>query len=216
VTGNTIAVMLEPIQGEGGVNVATPEFMAAIAQLCKEKHLLLLMDEIQTGWCRTGEVMAYMHYGLKPDIVSMAKALGGGFPIGAICATAEVASAFSMGSHGTTYGGNSVCCAAALAEVTELLDRNLAANAREMGAYLAGKLAAIPHAAGVRGKGLLVGVEFDAPIGAAVKHGCLDRRLLVTLIGDRLIRLIPPLIATRADCDKAVAIIAEAVKEACG
>ncbi|MDR1787893.1 MAG: acetylornithine/succinylornithine family transaminase [Treponema sp.] len=214
VTENTIAIMLEPIQGEGGVNVGTPDFINGIAALCKEKGILLLMDEIQTGWCRTGKIMCYMHYGIKPDIVSMAKAMGGGFPIGAIVTTDEVAKAFSMGSHGTTYGGNSVCCAAALAQINELLDRNLAENARAMGDYLAGLLRKIPHVVNVRGKGLLVGAEFDAPIGKAVKHGCLERYLLVTLIGDRLIRMVPPLILTKADCDKAAAVIAEAAAEA--
>jgi acetylornithine/N-succinyldiaminopimelate aminotransferase len=211
VTENTIAVMLEPIQGEGGVHEATPEFLQGIRKLCDEKKMLLLLDEIQTGWCRTGEVMCYMHYGVKPDIVSMAKALGGGFPISAICTSGGIAKAFNMGSHGTTYGGNSVCCAAALAQVTELLDNNLAAKARETGDYFMEKLRALPRVKGVRGKGLLVGAELDGPIGLAVKHNCLDRKLLVTLIGDRLIRMIPPLTVTRADCDKAAAILAESI-----
>jgi acetylornithine/N-succinyldiaminopimelate aminotransferase len=212
ITGDTIAIMLEPIQGEGGVHPATPEFLKGIRKLCSEKNLLLLLDEIQTGWCRTGEVMAYMHYGIKPDIVSMAKAMGGGFPISAICTTEEIAKAFSLGSHGTTYGGNSVCCAAALAQVTELLDHKLADKAKETGKYLAEKLKALPRAVEVRGKGLLLGVEFDGPIGLAVKHNCLDRKLLVTLIGDRLIRVVPPLTVTQTDCDKAAAILADAVR----
>ena len=106
VTENTIGVMIEPVQGEGGVHPATPEFMTGLRRLCDEKGLLLLLDEVQTGWCRTGAVMSYMNYGVKPDIVSMAKAMGGGMPIGAICATREVAKAFTMGSHGTTFGGH--------------------------------------------------------------------------------------------------------------
>jgi acetylornithine/N-succinyldiaminopimelate aminotransferase len=216
VTENTIAIMLEPIQGEGGVHEATPEFLKGIRKLCNEKKLLLLLDEIQTGWCRTGEVMAYMHYGIKPDILSMAKALGGGFPISAICTNRDIAKAFNMGSHGTTYGGNSVCCAAALAQVTELLDNNLAAKARETGGYFMEKLRGLPRVKGVRGKGLLVGVELDGPIGLEVKHNCLDRKLLVTLIGDRLIRMIPPLTVGRADCDKAAAILAESITAAKG
>jgi acetylornithine/N-succinyldiaminopimelate aminotransferase len=155
--------------------------------------------------------MAYQHYGIKPDIVSMAKALGGGFPISAICTNDAVAKAFSMGSHGTTYGGNAVCCAAALAQVNELLDNNLAAKAKETGDYFAAKLRTLPRVKDVRGLGLLVGIEFDGPIGLDVKHGCFDRKLLVTLIGDRLIRMVPPLIASREDCDKAFGIIADAV-----
>lgn len=175
--------------------------------------MLLLIDEVQTGWCRTGKVMSYMHYGIKPDIVSMAKALGGGMPIGAICAREEVAKAFTMGSHGTTFGGHPVCCAAALAEVNELLDRDLAGNAEKVGAYLRAKLAELPHVKEVRGQGLLVGCEFDATIsGVEVKHGCFDRHLLITAIGKHIIRLIPPLIITEADCDKAVAIIKETVE----
>ncbi|MDR1972334.1 MAG: acetylornithine/succinylornithine family transaminase [Treponema sp.] len=211
VTENTIAIMLEPIQGEGGVHPATAEFLRGIRKLCDEKKLLLLMDEIQTGWGRTGEVMGYMHYGVKPDILSMAKALGGGFPISAICTSGEIARAFSMGSHGTTYGGNSVCCAAALAQVTEILDNNLAAKAKETGDYFMGKLRTLPRVKDVRGKGLLVGVELDGPIGLAVKHNCLDRKLLVTLIGDRLIRMVPPLTVSRADCDKAAAVLGESI-----
>lgn len=207
VTEDTIAIMLEPVQGEGGVKPATQEFMDGLVKLCKDKGLLLLIDEIQTGWCRCGTVMAYMDYGIKPDIVSMAKAMGGGMPVSAICASAEVSKSFTMGSHGTTFGGNPVCCAAAYAEVTELLDRNLAEHAKTVGAYLKEKLKALPHVKEVRGKGLLVGIEFDSPIGLDVKHGCFDRKMLVTLIGDRTIRLIPPLIATKEDCDKAFGIL---------
>jgi acetylornithine/N-succinyldiaminopimelate aminotransferase len=117
-----------------------------------------------------------------------------------------------MGSHGTTYGGNSVCCAAALAQVTELLDNDLAAKAKETGEYFTEKLRGLPRVTNVRGKGLLLGVEFDGPIGLAIKHNCLDRKLLVTLIGDRLIRVVPPLTVTKADCDKACAILAESVR----
>ncbi|RYL88495.1 acetylornithine/succinylornithine family transaminase [Sporolactobacillus sp. THM7-4] len=207
VTDDTIAIMLEPIQGEGGVNPATPEFMQGIVDLCKEKGLLLLLDEVQCGWCRSGNIMAFMEYGIKPDIISMAKALGGGMPISAICATEEVSRAFTMGSHGTTFGGNPVCCAAAYAEVTELLDRDLAGNAKSVGSYFVEKLKTIPHVKEVRGKGLMIGVEFDSPIGLDVKHACFDRKMLVTLIGDRIIRLIPPLIATKEDCDKAYEIL---------
>lgn len=213
VTENTIAIMLEPIQGEGGVVPATQEFMKGIRKLCDEKGILLLIDEIQTGWCRTGKIMAYMDYDIKPDIVSMAKAMGGGMPIGAICATEEVSKAFTMGSHGTTFGGNPVCCAGSLAEINELLDNNLAGNAEEVGNYFIEKLKTLPHVKDVRGKGLMLGVEFDSPLGKDIKHGCFDRKLLVTLIGTSVIRMLPPLIATREDCDKAYEILKAAVEE---
>ena len=212
-TENTIAIMIEPVQGEGGVHPATQEFMTGLREFCDEKGILLLLDEVQTGWCRTGAVMSYMNYGIKPDIVSMAKAMGGGMPIGAICATEEVAKAFTAGSHGTTFGGHPVCCAAALAEVTELLDRDLAGNAKKMGAYFMEKLKGLPHVKEVRGQGLLVGMEFDETINSVdVKHGCLERKLLITAIGSRVIRMVPPLILTEADCDKAYEIIRESVE----
>lgn len=212
-TEDTIAIMVEPVQGEGGVHPATMEFMRGLREFCDEHEMLLLIDEVQTGWCRTGKVMSFMNYGIKSDIVSMAKALGGGMPIGAICATAEVAKAFTPGSHGTTFGGHPVCCAAALAEVNELLDRDLAGNAAKIGAYFMEQLKTLPHVKEVRGQGLLVGVEFDDTIsGVDVKHECLHRHLLITAIGAHIIRMIPPLIINKEDCDKAVAIIREAVE----
>lgn len=212
-TENTIAIMVEPVQGEGGVHPATQEFMKGLREFCDQKGMLLLLDEVQTGWCRTGKVMSYMNYGIKPDIVSMAKALGGGMPIGAICATEEVAKAFSPGSHGTTFGGHPVSCAAALAEIEELLGRNLAEHAAETGAYLMEKLKSLPHVKEVRGQGLLVGVEFDAGISSTeVKHECLHRHLLLTAIGDHIIRMVPPLIIDRRDCDQACEIIKASVE----
>ena len=211
-TENTIAIMIEPIQGEGGVHPATQEFMEGLRKFCDEKGMLLLLDEVQTGWCRTGKVMAYMHYDIKPDIVSMAKAMGGGMPIAAICANEEVSKAFTPGSHGTTYGGNPVCCAASYAQINELLDRDLASNADTMGEYFKCKLKDLPHVKEVRGKGLLVGVEFDCDIALDVKHKCFDRKLLITAIGKNVIRMVPPLILNEKDCDKAFEIIKAAVE----
>ncbi|MFR4982686.1 MAG: aspartate aminotransferase family protein, partial [Clostridium neonatale] len=212
-TENTIAIMIEPIQGEGGVHPATQEFMQGLRKLCDEKGMLLLLDEVQTGWCRTGKTMAYMHYNVKPDIVSMAKAMGGGMPIAAICATEKVSKAFTLGSHGTTYGGNPVCCAASYAQINELIDKDLAGNAEKMGEYLKAKLKELPHIVEVRGKGLLVGVEFDQNIAVDVKHACFDRKLLITAIGGNTIRMVPPLILNEEDCDKAFEIIKESVDD---
>ena len=210
---NTIAIMIEPVQGEGGVNPATMEFMQGLRKFCDEKGMLLLLDEVQTGWCRTGKWMSFMHYGIKPDIVSMAKALGGGMPIGAVCASNEVAKAFSAGSHGTTFGGHPVCCAAALAAIEEMEDKHLTERAECMGTYFMGLLKTLPHVKEVRGQGLLVGVEFDTLSGVDVKHKCFDKHLLITAIGAHIIRMVPPLIITKEDCDKAFAIINEAVGE---
>lgn len=214
VTENTIGIMLEPIQGEGGVRPATKEFMKGIRKLCDDKGLLLMIDEIQTGWCRTGKVMGYMNFDIKPDIVSMAKGLGGGMPIGAICTTDRVASAFNPGAHGTTFGGSPVCCAAAFAQVNELLDNKLAENAGEVGDYFMKKLSGLPHVKEIRGMGLIVGVEFDFSGALEIKHECIDRKLLVTAIGGTIIRMIPPLIASKDDCDKAFEILKASVEEA--
>lgn len=215
-TKDTIAIMIEPVQGEGGVNPATQEFMTGLRKFCDENEILLLLDEVQTGWCRTGKFMSFMNYGIKPNIVSMAKALGGGMPIGAICATEEVSKAFTAGSHGTTFGGHPVCCAAALAAIEEMEDKHLADNAAKIGAYFMDKLKGLPHIKEVRGQGLLVGVEFDDVNAVDVKHKCFDRKLLITAIGDKVIRMVPPLIITEKDCDKAFEIIREAVEEAAG
>lgn len=214
VSENTIGVMIEPVQAEGGVIPATQEFMKGLRRLCDEKGLLFMLDEIQTGWGRCGNIMAYMNYGVKPDIVTMAKAMGGGMPIGAMCTTTKIAESFGMGSHGSTFGGNCLACAAACAATKEIVDRKLPANAAIVGDYFSKKLIELPHVKEVRGLGLLVGVVFDQPISKEVKHGCTNRRLLVTAIGDYVIRMVPPLIVTREDCDKACDIIKEAIIEA--
>ena len=215
---NTIAIMVEPVQGEGGVHPATREFMSGLREFCDEKNILLLLDEVQSGWGRTGAVMSYMNYGIKPDIVSMAKALGGGMPIGAICATSEVAKAFTMGSHGTTFGGHPVCCAAALAEFNEILDKDLPGNAKEVGEYFMQKLReTVPHVKEVRGQGLFVGMEYDGTIDAVeVKHAAMRRHLLITAIGRNVNRMIPPLIVTKEQCDEAAQILKESVEEVAG
>ena len=144
----------------------------------------------------------------------MAKALGGGMPIGACCATEEVAASFTMGTHGSTYGGHAVACAAALASVTEILDKDLSGNARKVGRYLRQELAKLPHVKEVRGKGLLVGCEYDLPIAVEVKHGTLERKALITAIGDRVNRMIPPLIVTKDEVDQLISIMKEAILEA--
>ena len=214
VTENTIAILVEPCQGEGGVIPATKEFMTGLRKLCDEKGLLLLLDEIQTGLGRSGEIMAYINYGIKPDAVSLAKAIGGGMPLGALCTNAELAKTFNIGSHGSTYSGSPVCCAAGYAAVSDIIDRKLPQNAKEVGAYFVEKLKTLPHVKEVRALGLLVGVEFDIPKAGDIKHIALDKKLLTTAIGTSIIRMVPPLIVSKEDCDKAWAILKEAVEEA--
>lgn len=212
-TENTIAIMVEPIQGEGGVYPATKEFLQGLRKLCDERGMLLLFDEVQTGWCRCGETMAFMHYGVKPDAVTMAKAMGGGLPIGALAATQKCAESLNPGSHGSTYSGNPVCCAASYAQITELLEQNLAKNAQEMGSYFMEQLKNLPHVKEVRGLGLIVGMELEDIDAVQVKVKAMEKKLLVTATSDRIIRMVPPLIITKADCDKAAAILKEAILE---
>lgn len=212
-TENTIAIMIELVQGEGGVYPADVEFVKGLRQLCDERGMLLLFDEVQTGWGRCGDVMAFMEYGVKPDIVSMAKAIGGGMPIGAMCTTAEIAKTFGPGAHGSTYAANPVCCAAALAEIDEILERNLPANAKEVGSYFMEQLKALPCVKDIRGKGLLIGVEFTKPIAFEVKHAAMDNKLLITAVRDNIIRMAPPLIATKENCDEAIKILIKSIAQ---
>ncbi|MCM1497980.1 MAG: acetylornithine/succinylornithine family transaminase [Clostridium sp.] len=212
-TENTVAVMVEPVQGEGGVYPAEREFIQGLRKLCDERGMLLLLDEVQTGWCRCGETMAYMYYDIKPDAVTMAKALGGGLPLGAVAMTEECAKSLNPGSHGCTFSGNPVCCAAGYAAVTELLERNLAKNAKEIGNYFMEQLRTLPHVREVRGLGLLVGLELDGVDAVRVKVRAMEKKLLVTATSNRIIRMVPPLIITREDCDKAVEILKKAIEE---
>lgn len=210
-TKDTIAIMLEPVMGESGVFPATKEFMQGIRKFCDENDMLLLLDEVQTGWGRTGALMAYMDYGVKPDIVTMAKAMGGGMPIGAISCRAELASTL-LGAHGSTYGGNPVCCAAAYAQISEILEKKLAENAQEMGAYFMQKLKTLPHVKEVRGKGLMIGVELSPEAACTdVKHACLAHKFLVTATAHNTIRLVPPLTVTKELCDEAIARFSAAI-----
>ena len=211
-TDDVIAVMIEPVQGEGGVYPATQEFVSGLRELCDKKGMLLLFDEVQTGWARTGEMMAYMHYGIKPDAVSMAKAMGGGMPIAAMCATNEAFTALGAGTHGTTFSGNPVCCAASYAAISEMINRKLDVNAKEMGEYFMAELRKLPHVIEVRGKGLLIGVVFDKDIAGDIKHEAFDRRMLMSVVQPAVIRMVPPLIVSKEDIDKAVGIIKECIE----
>lgn len=211
-TKDTIGIMLEPVMGEGGVFPATVEFMQGIRRFCDENNMLLLLDEVQTGWGRTGSLMAYMDYGVKPDIVTMAKAMGGGMPIGAVSCSAEIAKSFA-GAHGSTYGGNPVCCAASFAQITEILERRLYENAKEIGPYFMEELAKLPHVKEVRGKGLMIGVELEPEVNSAdVKHACFDRRFLVTTAGHNTIRIVPPLTVTKDLCVRAVELLKASIE----
>jgi len=210
VRPETIAILVEPIQGEGGVVVPPAGYLRALRELCDRRAMLLIFDEIQTAFGRTGRLFAYEHEGIVPDIMTLAKALGGGLPIGAMVTTDRIASAFTPGSHGTTFGGNPLACAAAVAAVKTLADPALLAHAHAMGEHLHAELARLAkkHARvrEVRGRGLLAGLLLDGP-AADVVGICRERGLLVNATADRVVRLTPPLVITRAELDEAVAIL---------
>ena len=212
-TEDTIAIMVEPVQGEGGVIPATKEFLQGLRKLCDERNMLLLFDEVQTGWGRTGSLMAYMGYGVKPDCVSMAKAMGGGMPIGAMCTSAKLALTFGPGAHGSTYAGNPVACAASYAQIGEIIDQKLPENADKIGAYFREELLKLPCVKEVRGRGLMIGVEFNKDIATDVKYQSADEGLLITAVRPNVIRLVPPLNITEKECDEAFAILHKVVSK---
>ena len=214
VEGKTCAIMFEPVQGEGGVFPATDEFIQGIRKFCDEKGILFLLDEVQAGWGRCGSFMCYQSYGVQPDCVSMAKAMGGGMPIGGIACTDKVATAFGPGTHGSTYAGHPVTCAASLAVLREMKRIDAPANAKKVGDYFAAELAKMPHVVEVRHRGLFVGVQLEEGINAVeVKRHCIKNHLLVTAIGSSIIRMVPPLIIREVDCDACVEILSKSINE---
>ena len=210
----TIAILVEPIQGEGGVVVPRPGYLRALRDLCDRAKLLLVLDEIQTAFGRTGPLFAYQHDDVVPDIMTLAKALGGGLPIGAMCTTDRIAAAFTPGSHGTTFGGNPLACAAAVAAVRTLADPAVLEHARAMGAALRAHLdrLATRHSIvrEVRGRGLMDGLLLDRP-GADVVRRCLEGGLLVNCTADRVVRITPPIVVTQAELDEGIAVLDRAL-----
>ncbi|MBO9607893.1 MAG: acetylornithine transaminase [Paenibacillaceae bacterium] len=214
INANTCAIMLETVQAEGGVITATPAFIKAIAELCEQHDLLLIFDEIQTGMGRTGKLFSYEHYGIEPDIFTVAKGIASGFPMGAMLAKEKLAEAFSAGSHGSTFGGTPIATAAGIATIETMLAEGLPARVAELGDYLQAKLkealAGNSFVEDIRGKGLLIGIGCTQPVAAAVAaiHA---QRLLVVTAGPQVIRLLPNFYVTREEIDRAVAIIASAL-----
>jgi acetylornithine/N-succinyldiaminopimelate aminotransferase len=208
VDERTCAVMLELVQGEGGVMALDAEYVHAVRALCDEKDLVLIVDEVQTGVGRTGTFLCCEHYGLKADIVTLAKGLGGGLPIGAVLLSGKVAGGMGPGSHGSTFGGNPVVCAGANVVLSKLDDAFLA-NVNERAIQLRAGLAKLPHVKALSGIGLMVGIEFEDGIAAAdVLAACRDKGLLVLTAKTRL-RLLPPLTLTEHDVAAALRILGE-------
>lgn len=221
VTPRTAAVLVEPIQGEGGVRVPHEDYLRYLRKLCDEKGLLLILDEVQTGMGRTGRLFAYEHYGVEPDIMTLAKGAANGFPIGMTLATEKVARAFVPGTHASTFGGNPLACSASLATFTTLLrgtpDSGLLAHCRHMGDYLTaglrdlkGKYSFIKD---IRGKGLLIGMELEMK-GQPIVSACLTKGVIINCTAESVLRFVPPLIITRKEIDRLLTVLDKVFKHA--
>jgi predicted acetylornithine/succinylornithine family transaminase len=208
------AVLLEPVQGEGGVNPATAEYFGAVRRICDERGLLFMVDEVQTGFGRTGEWFGFQHMGVQPDVVTMAKALGNGVPIGACWARRDVASAFVPGDHATTFGGTPLATAAARAVLAEMQRIDVPALARSAGATLTERLGTVPGVKEVRGLGLLIAVELDGIDAKVAADLALDNGLVVNAVTASALRLAPALNVSDAEIDEAVAILEQVLAEA--
>ena len=212
----TCAVIMETIQGEGGIYPATEEFIKGVRALCDEHDALLMLDEIQCGMGRSGAMFAWQDYGVKPDVMTTAKALGNGTPIGAFLACGKAATAMVPGDHGTTYGGNPLVCAAANAVLDVFKEKNIVGHVKEVGAYLYEKLdervaeydCVIAH----RGKGLIQGLEFNSAVGPVVTNALLEQHLVLISAGANIIRFVPPLVIEKADVDEMVVRLKAAIK----
>jgi predicted acetylornithine/succinylornithine family transaminase len=215
VGDDACAVLLEPVQGEGGVYVAEPSYLKGARELCREKGALLILDEVQSGMGRTGALFAHEHYGLVPDIMTVAKGLAGGVPIGAMLATDEAAKGFLPGDYGTTFGGNPVACSAGMATLVVLQEEQLLENAVEVGAYFKERLQAMAEKKGgvkeVRGLGLMLAVELEEPKARDVVLACLERGYVVNNIGQDILRFLPPLSISRREIDGLVANLEELI-----
>jgi len=209
----TCAVLLEPILGESGVYPATREYLAAARELCSENGAALIFDEVQTGLGRTGKWFAYQHYGIEPDVLTLAKGLGGGVPIGAMIAREPVASAFQPGDHASTFGGSALPAAAALATLRAIEEEKLVENAARIGARLAQGLEALRQKCAlvteIRARGLMIGVDLTKPVAGQVKSECAQRGLLIITVGDQMVRLLPPLVLSEAQADRGLEILAD-------
>jgi predicted acetylornithine/succinylornithine family transaminase len=219
VTDQTCAFLIEPIQGESGIYPATPEYLQGLRALCDERNLLLIADEVQTGMGRTGKLFAYEHYGIEPDVMTLAKCLGGGFPLGAMLTKAHCA-VLEPGNHASTFGGNFLATAVGNAVMDVLQEENLVENAAQVGEYFRGRLRELqekhPCIVEVRGKGVMNAIQLNSGNAGALHQACLERGLIINAIGDHILRFQPPLIITPREVNEAIEILDEALTaEAC-
>lgn len=209
---STCAVLLEPIQGEGGVRCPDPDYLKDVRRLCDETGILLIFDEIQTGMGRTGKLFAYEHFGIEPDIMTLAKALANGLPIGAMLAREDVAESFGPGSHGSTFGGTPIVTAASIQVVKVLLEENIVGHCAEMGAYFKEKLSGLKAGhesiVDVRGMGLLLGMKLKIE-GDAIVNACMEKGFLINCIQGNILRFIPPLIIEKEEIDAIIEFLDE-------
>jgi predicted acetylornithine/succinylornithine family transaminase len=216
ITDKTCGVMLEPIQGEGGVRIPDDKYLSQVRKICDEKGILMILDEVQVGMARTGTLFAYEHYNVEPDIVTLAKAVGNGFPIGVMMATDRVASAFQPGSHASTFGGNPLAMAAALATLETIMKDGILENVRKVGTYFTKRLHELKDRSSIikeiRGRGLIIGIEISID-GSPIVNACMERGLLMNCTGGSVLRFVPPLTITEKDVDAAVAILGEVIKD---
>ena len=214
INKNTVAVMIELVQGEGGINIADKKFVKDLRKLCDDKNLLLICDEIQCGMARTGKTFAWQHYGIKPDIFTLAKAIANGLPLGAVVADKKVAEVFNYGDHGSTFGGNPVSCAAAVATL-KLITPKLLKDVTDKSKYFVKKLNELKKKFScikeVRSLGLLVGVELDFA-GKDIVEFCIAKGLLINCTQGNVLRFLPPFVITKKDIDKAIKILEDAIK----
>ena len=208
ITDKTVAVMLEPIQGEGGINVADIEYMKQLKQVCKEKDILIIMDEVQTGMGRTGEMFAYKYFDITPDAMTLAKSLGGGLPIGALVVNEKHKDVLHSGTHASTFGGSPIVCAAALGVFEAIEEDNLLAHAIDMGEYIVEKVNALAKVndkvSSVKGKGLMIGVNMNMEDAQIVADKCMEDGLLINCTQKNILRIMPPLVVTKDDVDLAI------------
>ena len=201
--GGICAIMLECVQGEGGVWNANYDYLRDVRDLCTEKGLLLIIDEVQTGFYRCGSPFCFQRSGIEPDVVAMAKGIAGGFPMGAVAARAEVADLLQPGDHGSTFGGNALACAVGLACVNALAEGEMGEHVLSVGRHLRHRLTAMPHVSEVRGHGLMRGAQLDVPIATQVVEEGLAEGLVMNHVGDSILRFLPPLVITREEVDEA-------------
>ena len=216
IDSRTCAVLVEPVQGEGGVHVPSDDYLPGLRRLCDQAGILLILDEVQSGMGRTGKLFAYQHWGVEPDIMTLAKALAGGIPMGAMLAREHVAASFVPGTHASTFGGAPFASAVAHVVVSTIIQEDLPGNAARVGKYFLDRLVALQArhrvVTRVRGKGLILGLEVSVPARIIVA-GCMERGLLALTAGDNVVRFVPPLIITEADVDRAVGILDAVLKE---